>query len=102
MSRPTPDRHGGFRQAGALAWRDLHRDAVGDGGGELGLQDQQIAELPMVLFSPDVLSGAGVHETSTDADPIADALNRAFDDAGDAELAGEFLERPFGALIPHD
>ena len=66
------------------------------------LQVQDVAEVPVVAFSPEMLIGAGLDQLRGDAHPIAIATHGALHDGIHAQFARDLRERFLGMLVLHD
>src|SRR5262249_35992099 len=67
-----------------------------DGLGNLVLQGEDVPHVAIVTLRPEVASAGPIDELRRDPDPVAGSADAAFDDVGDAELAGDILrlDRP--------
>src|SRR6185369_4498512 len=88
----------GCHVVGSLAFRAFLRgglDAAGkradDRSGHFVLDREDILELAVVAFGPDMPVGMRVDELHGDTDAIADLAHAAFEDIFDAELACDLL-----------
>ena len=68
---------------------ELLLDLCGDTSRNFVLQGHQVAHVPFVRLSPDVLIGCGAHQLGSDTDPISGAKHRTFNDAIDTEFLGD-------------
>ena len=68
-------------------------DAPGQGGddgrGHLVLDGEDVLEVAVVSFRPEVVSGGAVDELGGDADPVARLAHAAFEHVAHAELPGD-------------
>ena len=64
---------------------------------KLALNRKQVGRGAIISFGPDVCVAAGIDQRSVDAKPIARALDRAFHNVSDAELATDLPHVAFGA-----
>jgi hypothetical protein len=68
---------------------DLRRDGTDHVAGDLFLQVEDVFEIPVISFRPDVVSGLAVDELRGDPYPLAGSADAAFEDIADAKLLGD-------------
>ena len=66
-------------------------DRGGNAAGDLVLHGEDVAELPVVAFSPVMATGDCVDELGADSQPLAGAAHAAFQHVTDAKLARDLL-----------
>ncbi len=96
----------GRHVVGPLALRPLVRgslDAAGEGGndraGHFVLNGEDVLELAVIAFRPDVPVGLCVDQLHGDTDAIADLAHASLEHVFDVELAGNFLHLHRLALV---
>jgi hypothetical protein len=74
----------------------------GDGLGEFFGERIGLSLVTVVALGPDVSVGGSVDQLHRDVDAVCGALDGAFEDAVDAELAGDVTHRTIDTFVLHD
>ena len=67
-------------RSGSLGGDQLNAERVRDLARDLILQREEVGEIAVIAFGPDVLAGLGLDELRSDADAIAGFAQAAFED----------------------
>ena len=78
---------------------DPAKQGRSDGRGDLVLDGEDVLELAIVAFCPDMRLGLAVDELNSDPDPIARLADASFGDVVDPELARDLLGLDGLALV---
>ncbi len=77
---------------------DLFRDVAG----HVALQQQNVAQVAVIVFRPNMLIAAAIHQLRGDANMIAGKLHCTFDHCVHVQLARDLRQWFVGALVAHD
>ncbi|MGY4282461.1 hypothetical protein ACVWXO_001681 [Bradyrhizobium sp. LM2.7] len=78
---------------------DLRLDRRGDRIGDLVLHGEDVDELAVVTFGPEMAAGGGVVELRGDAHAVVRLAHAALDDVADAEFLGDLPDVDRTALV---
>ena len=83
--------------------REPGLELVGDGLGDVALEDEHVFQRPVVMLGPRGGVRARVHEPGVDAQPLAVALHAALDHVGHSQQAGDLAQvaRCAGLVLHH-
>ena len=91
----------GVRARVVLTARQHHLDLVGNGAREVKLQMQDVAEIPIITFTPKLRLITRLDELHRDPDSAACATHAALDDIVDPEFAADLLNAFWRGFVPH-
>ncbi len=84
-------------------WRKLRLKSRGNSSGKIGLDGEDVGQIAVVIFGPNVLVVVGIDQLHVHAHPIADAANAAFQKRGHAKRFANVAGVSHGAAaIRHD
>ena len=82
-----------------LVFREFGSERVGHLDRDIGLYREDVVELALVGFRPQVRAGAGVDQLCRHADATARIAHAAFHDGFDTERIGDLADRQFRPRI---
>jgi len=97
---PRVEARGRLAMAAEILRRmDLRLDCRGDRVGDLVLHGEDVDELAVVAFGPEMAAGGGVVELRGDAHAVVGLADAALDDVADPELLGDLPDMDRAPLV---
>ncbi len=93
---------GSLRHLRFFLRRQSGLEGIGDLLRQIALNGEDIGELPVVIFRPQMLVGVGIDQLHVHAHAIADASHTAFQDRADPECFSDLARADGFAAILHD